>query len=77
MIFEKIIWKLGLAPIFPMPRHTYVPNMGTLAQTMPRGWSYLGHLVRNLYMFVDDRPFCEGFFLQTLSKIKFIIFHSN
>ena len=64
----------GSAPIFPMPRHTYMPNMGTLSQTIPRGWLYLGHLVRNLYMFVDDRTFCEEFFWKLCKKINFIIF---
>ena len=59
MIFIKIIWKLFLPKMFAIPRHTYVSNMGTLSQTMARGWSYLGHLTRNLYMFIDDWPFCE------------------
>ena len=36
--------------------------MGTLSQTMARGWSYLGHLTRNLYMSIDYWPFCEEVF---------------
>ena len=36
--------------------------MGTLSQTMARGWSYLGHLNRNLYMFIDNWYFCEQVF---------------
>ena len=61
MIFIKIIWKLVLTTMFAIPRHTYVSNMDTLSQTMARRWPKLGHLTRNLYMSIDDRPFCEGF----------------
>ena len=62
MIFQKIIWQHNLATLFPIPRYTYVSNTGTLSQTMAWKWPKLGHLAWNLYMFIDDRPFCEWFF---------------
>ena len=51
--------KLTSATLFAIPSYTYVTNMGTLSQNMPREWAYLSHLVWNLYMLIDDRPFCE------------------
>jgi len=36
--------KTQFGTIVSMPRYTYVPNMGTLSQTMPREWPYLDHL---------------------------------
>ena len=45
-----------------MPRRTYVLNMGTLSQTMPRGWLYLGHLVRNLYSLRSQKRFATSYF---------------
>ena len=60
-IYKHNLKKLTLETMFLIPRYTYVPNMATLSQTMPREWSYLGRLVWNLYMFIDDRPFCELF----------------
>ena len=58
-IYIHNLKNLTSATLFSIPRYTYVPNMGTLSQTMPREWSYLGRLVWNIYMFIDDRPFCE------------------
>ena len=62
MIFTKIFWKLFLATMFSISRHNCVSNMDTLSQTMPREWSYLVHLIRNLYMYIDDWSFCEEVF---------------
>ena len=60
MIFINVIWKkISSVTLFVMTRHTYVSNMGTLSQTMAQEWSYLRHLTRNLYMFIDDWPFCD------------------
>ena len=53
--------KLSSVILFPIPRYIYVPNMRTLSQTMPWELSYLGRLVWNLYMFIDDRNFYERF----------------
>ena len=61
-IYKHNLKTLSSATLFVIPRHTYVSNMGTLSQTMTRGWSYLGHLTRNLYMSIDDWPFCEEVF---------------
>jgi len=61
-IYKHNLKKLISATLFVTTRHTQVSNMGTLSQTMARGWSYLGHLTRNLYMSIDDWPFCEEVF---------------
>ena len=62
MVFVKIICSHNLATLFPIQSYIYVSYMGTLSQTMVCEWPYLGHLAWNLYMFIDDRPFCEFFF---------------
>ena len=59
MMFIKLFLKLFLATMFVITTHAYLWNMGTLSQTMVHRWSYLGHLTRNLYMFIDDLAFCE------------------
>ena len=61
-IYKHNLKILISATLFVITRHTYVSNMGTLSQTMARGWSYLGHLTRNLYMSIGDWPFCEEVF---------------
>jgi len=53
-IYKHNLKKLSSAILFVITRQTYVSNMGTLSQTMVHRWSYLGHLSRNLYMFIDD-----------------------
>jgi hypothetical protein len=58
-IYKHNLKKLSSATLFVITRQTYVSNMGTLSQTMVHRWSYLGHLTRNLYMFIDDWSFCE------------------
>ena len=58
-IYKNNLKKLSSVTLFPMPSYTYVPNMDTLSQTMPREWSHLDRLAWNLYMFIDDRAFCE------------------
>ena len=42
---------------------------------MPREWSYLGHLIRNLYIFIDDWSFCEEVFWKLCqnSSLSFIL----
>ena len=67
-IYKHNLKKLSSATLFSIPRHTYLSNMGTLSQTMARGCSYLGHLTRNLYMFIDDRTFCEEVFWKHCKK---------
>ena len=51
--------------------------MVTLSQTMPHEWSYLGHLSRNLNMFVDDIPFCERIFWKFRQKSSLLFFIST
>ena len=38
---------------------------------------FITNYVVEMTITLDDRHFCEDFFLDILSKIKFIIFHSN
>ena len=73
--FKRNLKKVSSATLFVITRHTYVSNMDTLSQTMVRGWSYLRHLTRNLYIFIDDWPFCEEVlwkFCQNLSLSFFL-----
>ena len=67
-IYKICLEKLCSITLFVIPRYTYVPNMGTLSQTMPREWSYLGCLSWKLYMFIDDRTYCDGFFCKICQK---------
>ena len=60
-IYKHNLKKLSSATLFEISRHTNVSNMGTLSQTIPRKWSYIDHLSRNLYMFIDGRSFCQAF----------------
>ena len=43
-IYKNNLKKLSSVTLLPIPRYTYVPNMGTLSQTIPRKWLYLGRL---------------------------------
>ena len=61
-IYTNNLKKISSATLLPIPKHTYVPNMGTLSQTMLWKWSYLGRLLWNLCVVIDDRPFYETFF---------------
>ena len=74
-IYKTNLKTLNSATLLVITRHTYVSNMDTLSQTMPREWSYLGHLIRNLYMFIDDWPFYEKVFciLCQNSSLSFIL----
>ena len=38
-----------------MSTYKYVPNLGTISQTMPWEWSELAPLASNLKMFIPDR----------------------
>ena len=61
-IYKNNLKKLSSVTLLQIPRYTYVPNMGILSQTMPREWSYIDHLSRNLYIFVERWSFCEELF---------------
>ena len=67
-IYKTNLKKFSSVTFFPITIYKYVKNMGTLPQTMPREWSYLGRLAWNLYMFIDHRLFCEWFFWKVCQK---------
>ena len=67
-IYTNNLKKISSETLLPIQKHTYVPNMGSLQQTMLWKWSYLGRLLWNLYMFIDDRLFVKHsfkFFVKT------------
>ena len=71
--YGNILEKLSSVTLFPIVTYTFVPNVGTLSQTMPWEWSYVARLAWNPYMFIDGRPLC-GDFLGEVWQISSLIF---
>ena len=67
-IYKTKLKNLSSVTLLHIPRYTYVTNIDTLTQTIPRKWSYLGRLTWNPYMFIDDRTFCEVIFCKVWKK---------
>ena len=76
-IYKYNFFKLSSVTLLPIPWYIYLPSMGALSKTMPREWSYLIRLSWNLYMFVDDRTFCEIFFCKLWQKSSLPFFLST
>ena len=76
-IYKNNLKNLSWVTLLTIPRYTYVPNMDTLSQTMPKKWSYPGRLTWNPYIFIDDRRFCEVIFCKVWQKSCLLFFLST